>query len=93
MKYIFGILLLLVTNLSAITTIYHKDGGSTKGTILEANQTHVTFQRAEDLQQFRFEISELALNSQQAVDLYHRNHRYSGIPKVQTPLDLSLIHI
>ena len=87
MKYIIGVLLLLAANLSAGTTIYHKDGGSVKGTILDANQTHVTFQRAEDLQQFRFKISELALNSQQAVDLYHRNHRYSGIPKVQTPLD------
>ena len=67
--------------------IYHKDGGSVEGTILEANETHVVFQRAEDLQQFRFKIDMLALNSQQAVDLYHRQTRYSNIPKVKTPLD------
>ena len=69
------------------TRIYHKDGGSVKGKILEANETHVIFQRAEDLQQFRFRIDSLALNSQQAVDLYHRDTRYSTIPKVNTPLD------
>ena len=82
-------ILLFLTALSsaAQTRIYHKDGGSVEGKILEANQTHVTFQRAEDLQQFRFKISSLALNSQQAVDLYHREQRYSGIPKVSTPLD------
>jgi len=82
-------ILLLLTVFSAVaqTRIYHKDGGSVEGKILEANQTHVTFQRAKDLQQFRFKISSLALNSQQAVDLYHREQRYSGIPKVSTPLD------
>ena len=69
------------------TRIYHKDGGSVEGKILEANQTHVLFQRAEDLQQFRFKIDQLALNSQQTVDLYHREQRYSNIPKVDTPLD------
>ena len=86
MKYL---LLLLTTILtcSAQTRIYHKTGGSVEGTILEANQTHVTFQRAEDLQRFRFRIDSLALNSQQAVDLYHREQRYSGIPKVATPVD------
>lgn len=67
--------------------LYHKGGGSVEGTILEANETHVVFQRAEDLQQFRFKIDMLALNSQQAVDLYHRQTRYSNIPKVKTPLD------
>lgn len=69
------------------TRIYHKDGGSVEGKILEANETHVIFQRAEDLQQFRFQIDMLALNSQQAVDLYHRQQRYSSVPKVKTPLD------
>ena len=69
------------------TRIYHKDGGSVEGKILEANGTHVIFQRAEDLQQFRFKISQLALNSQQAVELYFSTERYSNIPKVQTPLD------
>lgn len=86
MKFILLLLLTTVT-VSSQTRIYHKGGGSVEGTILEANQTHVTFQRAEDLQKFRFRIDSLALNSQQAVDLYHREQRYSGIPKVSTPLD------
>lgn len=67
--------------------IYHKDGGSIVGKILEANGTHVLFQRAEDLQQIRMRIDQLALNSQQAVELYHSTERYSDIPKVKTPLD------
>ena len=81
------ILLFLSTLTWGQTRIYHKGGGSVEGTILEANETHVTFQRAEDLQQFRFQIDMLALNSQQAVDLYHRQTRYSNIPRVNTPLD------
>ena len=83
------IILLLLTTviLNAQTRIYHKDGGSVEGKILEANETHVTFQRAEDLQQFRFRIDSLALNSQQAVDLYYRDQRYSTIPRVDIPLD------
>lgn len=69
------------------TTIYHKDGKSVEGEILEANGTHVTFQKAEDLQKFRFKIDELSLESQQKIKLYHSTERYSTIPKVQTPLD------
>lgn len=82
-------LLLLLTTMTAFgqTRIYHKEGGSVEGKILEANETHLIFQRAEDLQQFRFRIDQLALNSQQAVDLYHRQTRYSNIPRVDTPLD------
>lgn len=75
------------------TRIYHKDGGSVEGKILEANETHVTFQRAEDLQQFRFKISSLALNSQQAVELYFSTKRYSTIPKVKTPLDEKTLNV
>ena len=86
MKYILALLVSAVSVFSQ-TRIYHKDGNSVEGKILEANGTHVTFQRAEDLQQFRFRIDELALNSQQAVELYHSTERYSTIPKVQTPLD------
>lgn len=92
MKYI--IILLTITTLmfgEEATRIYHKDGGSVEGKILEANETHVIFQRAEDLQQFRFRIDQLALNSQQAVDLYHRDRRYSTIPKVKTPLDVKTL--
>lgn len=86
MKYIALLLITTVSSLSQ-TRIYHKTGGSVEGIILEANETHVTFQRASDLQQFRFKIDMLALNSQQAVDLYHREQRYSNIPKVSVPLD------
>lgn len=90
MKYILLLIPLIVgavaTTCKGATRIYHKDGGSVEGNILEANETHVLFQRASDLQQFRFRIDALALNSQQAVDLYHRDTRYSNIPKVQTPL-------
>ena len=82
------IFLLLTTIMSfGQTRIYHKTGGHVDGTILEANETHLIFQRAEDLQQFRLTIDSLALNSQQAVDLYHRQTRYSNIPRVKTPLD------
>jgi hypothetical protein len=85
MKYMLMIILSGVVCIGQ-TRIYHKKGGSVEGKILEANETHVTFQRAEDLQKFRFRIDSLALNSQQAVDLYHREKRYSTIPKVETPL-------
>lgn len=88
MKYV---LLLLITAGSCMgelaTRIYHKTGGSVEGKILEANGTHLLFQRAEDLQQFRLRIDSLALNSQQAVELYFSTERYSNIPKVSTPLD------
>ena len=86
MKAVFLFLTAAVSVFSQ-SRIYHKDGNSVEGKILEANSTHVTFQRAEDLQQFRFRIDELALNSQQLVDLYHSTERYSTIPKVQLPLD------
>ena len=81
------ILLLTSVCVFAQTRIYHKDGGSVEGKILEANGTHLIFQRAEDLQQFRMKVDDLALNSQQAVELYHSTERYSNIPKVNTPLD------
>lgn len=68
-------------------TLYHKDGKTVNGKILEANGTHVTFQKAEDLQKFRFRIDELSLESQQKIELYHSTERYSTIPKVQTPID------
>ena len=86
MKNICFLLLTALTTYSQ-TRIYHNEGGSVEGKILEANETHVVFERAEDLQRFRFRIDQLALNSQQAVDLYHRQTRYSTIPKFSTPLD------
>lgn len=86
MKHVI-ILLLTSVCVFAQTRIYHKDGGSIEGKILEANGTHLIFQRAEDLQQFRMLVKDLALNSQQAVELYHSTERYSNIPKVKTPLE------
>jgi hypothetical protein len=86
MKYIV-FLVLSITATFGQGRIYHNDGWSIEGKILEANETHVLFQRGEDLQQIRILISDLALNSQQAVELYHSTKRYSNIPKVKTPLD------
>ena len=79
--------IMLPIMMTAQTRIYHKDGGSVEGKILEADGTHVIFQRAEDLQKFKFKIDSLALNSQQAVELYYSTKRYSEIPKVDIPLD------
>ncbi len=88
MKYVLLLLFAVSTCMGSLSTrIYHKKGGSVEGKILEANGTHVLFERAEDLQQFRFKIDSLALNSQQAIELYFSTERYSNIPKVSTPLD------
>ena len=91
MKYLLLIIPFVVgaiaTTCEGATRIYHKTGGSVEGKILEANETHLLFQRAEDLQQYRLKIDSLAENSQQLVDLYHRTKRYSSIPKVQTPVN------
>ena len=86
MKYLL-IFLFTTTLCFSQTRVYFKTGESVEGKILEANETHAIFQRASDLQQFRFKIDMLNLNSQQAIDLYHRKQRYSSIPKVPTPLD------
>lgn len=95
MKYILLIIPFIVgmvaTTCEGTTRIYHKTGGSVEGKILEANETHLVFQRAEDLQQFRLKIDSLAENSQQLVDLYHRTERYGSIPKVDTPVDSSTL--
>ena len=82
------LLLLLSTLLcTAQSKIYHKDGKSVDGKILEANETHVLFQRASDFQLFRFKTTELADTSKQLIDLYHSTERYNTIPRVKTPLD------
>lgn len=90
MKHVLMLLLSCVCAFSQ-SRIYHKDGGAIEGKILEANGTHLIFQRAEDLQQFRMKVTDLALNSQQAVELYHSTERYSTIPKVNTPVDSSTL--
>lgn len=67
--------------------LYFNNGKSLDAKILEANETHVTIQRAEDLQQFRFKILELTKDSQKQIELYHSKDRYSSIPTVKTPLE------
>lgn len=68
-------------------TIWFNNGNSLDGEILEANNTHVLFARASDLQQFRFKVDILTLDSQKLVELYHNTSRYGEIPLVKTPLD------
>lgn len=68
-------------------TIWFNNGKSLDGEILEANNTHVLFARASDLQQFRFPVDLLTLDSQKLVELYHNTNRYGEIPTVKTPLD------
>ena len=67
--------------------IYFNNGKVLDGNFLEANGTHVTISREEDLQKFKFEISLLTLESQKEIELYHSQGRYSSIPSVKTPLD------
>ena len=85
MKYI--ILLMLVTCGCLAETIWFNNGKSLDGEILEANNTHVLFARAEDLQQFRFPVELLTLDSQKLIELYHNKSRYKEIPQVKVPLD------
>ena len=80
------ILFLLALNCSA-EKLYFNDGNKTEGKILEANATHLLFQRAEDHQKFRFEINLLTKDSQKQIELYHSENRYSDIPSINTPLD------
>ena len=81
------ILILMLPLVGHSKKIYFNDGNILDGTILEANGTHVTVTRTEDLQKFKFEISLLALESQKEIELYHSQDRYSTIPSVKTPLD------
>lgn len=69
------------------STLYFKDGNSLKAEILEANETHVRIARSEDLQQFRFQIDLLTIDTQKQIELYFSKDRYSSIPSVKTPLD------
>ena len=86
MKYILLISVLITITANAVNRIYNYDGGSVNGEIVEANNTHVTFRRESDHQLFRFKLSVLALESRQAVELYHSTERYNTIPTVATPL-------
>ena len=69
------------------STLYFKNGKSLDAEILDANETHVRIARSEDLQQFRFKIESLTIDSQKQIELYHSEDRYSSIPTVKTPLD------
>lgn len=74
-------------------TIWFNNGKSLDGEILEANNTHLLFTRAKDLQQFRFPVSLLTLDSQKLVELYHNTNRYSEIPQVKVPLTDRVLQI
>jgi len=86
MKQLILFVLWLIAAPLVAQTITHKDGKKVEGKILEANSTTVIFERAEDLQKFRFEISLLTKESQQEIELYHSQGRYSTIPSIPTPL-------
>lgn len=82
------LLLLLITSYTCFAeTIWFNDGRSIDGEILEANNTHVLFARAKDLQQFRLSVNLLTLDSQKLIELYHNKSRYKEIPQVNIPLD------
>jgi hypothetical protein len=85
MKYLLA--LLFSYSLAFSSTLYFKDGNSLKAEILEANETHIKIARSSDLQQFRFEIDLLTIDSQKQIELYHSQDRYSSIPSAKTPLD------
>ena len=84
MKYLLS--LFFSINLCFSSPLYFKDGKSLSATILEANETHVKIAREKDLQQFRFPIELLTIDSQQQIELYHSKGRYSNIPTVNRPL-------
>jgi len=71
--------------------IYFNNGKSLDSKILEANETHVTLERAEDLQRFRIKTEMLTKDSQKQIELYHSKDRYNSIPSVKTPLDDRLL--
>ena len=88
------LILFLVATCSCVAeTIWFNNGKSIDGEILEANNTHVLFARASDLQQFRFKVDMLTLDSQKLVELYHNTNRYGDIPVVNTPLDQRTLQI
>ncbi|MDC3298609.1 DUF1549 and DUF1553 domain-containing protein, partial [bacterium] len=81
------IAIFLAINLLNAETIWFNNGKSLDGEILEANNTHVLFARAKDLQQFRFSVEILTLDSQKLIELYHNKSRYKEIPQVTLPLN------
>lgn len=87
------LMLMLTACVCLAETIWFNDGRSIEGEILEANNTHLLFARASDLQQFRLKTDMLTLDSQKLVELYHNTNRYGDIPTVQVPLDKRKLQI
>ena len=87
MKLILITLILLPIICIADNKLYFNNGKSLEGKILEANETHVKIARAKDLQQFRFPVKLLTIDSRKQIELYHSKDRYSSIPASSIPLD------
>ena len=87
------VLILTATHTCVAETIWFNNGKSIDGEILEANNTHLLFARSKDLQQFRFPVNLLTLDSQKLVELYHNTNRYNEIPQVQLPLNDKVLQI
>ena len=82
------IMLLFLSTLTCLgDKLYFNNGKSIEAKILEANETHLTLQRATDLQRFRVKTDMLTKDTQKQIELYHSKDRYSSIPSVKTPLD------
>ena len=91
---LFKISALLFTTIPVTAgTLWFNNGKSLEGEILEANNTHVLFARASDLQHFRFKKEILTLDSQKLVELYHNTNRYGDIPTVPVPLSDKVLKI
>ena len=80
-------LLFIITSTCLGDKLYFNNGKSIEAKILEANETHVTLQRSNDLQQFRVKTDMLTKDTQKQIELYHSEDRYSSIPSVETPVD------
>ena len=87
------LMLMLTAGVCLAETIWFNDGRSIEGEILEANNTHMLFARASDLQQFRLKTDMLTLDSQKLVELYHNTNRYDDIPTVDVPLNKQTLQI
>ena len=86
-------LILLTATCGFAETLWFNNGKSLEGEILEANNTHVLFARASDLQHFRFPVNIMTLDSQKLIELYHNKSRYKEIPQVAVPLNERTLQI
>ena len=82
------LLILIISTASCFAEkIYLNNGKSIDGNILDANTTHLTFERQLDKQQFKLRVDMLTKDSQKSIELYHSENRYSSIPPSKLPLD------